>query len=106
MCYPENERADLIFRLRNEFRNKKYLGNAKMVSGAVRRGESLLEMYKGRVEYTHSKANWEKTGGARSVDDVWDRLQHTTRFTIPGLANYRHSKPVGSYHSSMGTMRR
>jgi hypothetical protein len=108
LCYPENERSDLIFRLRNEFRNKRYLGNPKMMANALRRGESLLEMYRSRLEYSESKAGWAKGGtkGARSVDDVWDRIQHTTKFTIPGLANYTHSKPVGSYHTSAGTMRR
>ena len=106
LCYPENERADLIFRLRNEFRNKKYLGNMKMIGSAMRRGESLLEMYRSRVEYSSSKAGWNRSKGAKSVDDVWDRLQHTTKFTIPGLANYSNSKPVGSYHNTMANMRR
>lgn len=76
--YPENERHDLIFRLRNEFRSKRYMGHKRLVGKAYARGQSLLDMYKGRLEYSESiveRRLVSRAGAAalRAERDIFDR---------------------------------
>eukprot|EP00758_Cryptobia_borreli_P006603 Tbor_TRINITY_DN5184_c2_g10::TRINITY_DN5184_c2_g10_i1::g.25858::m.25858 len=108
MRYPPNERSDLIFRLRNEFRNKRNLGHPRMVTSAYKRGLSLLEMYKSRIEFSEAKASG---FGGRSIpggktnkkisissggnpDALWEHIQSATHGVLPGLRNYRNSMKI------------
>lgn len=106
--YPPQERPDLMFRLRNEFRSKRNLAGPKVISSSVRRGQCFLEVQKSVLdaravrESGYTKRNGRrqrelslKSSGPhqKSVDRVFDQVQDIAGHMLPGLKRYRASLP-------------
>jgi hypothetical protein len=47
--YPPSERYDLMFRLRNEFRSKRYIRGVELHK-AIRKGHNMFKHFRGKVE--------------------------------------------------------
>jgi hypothetical protein len=94
--HPPQERRDLAFRLRNEFRSKRNLAGSKQVGAAFRRGQGLLEVYRAQLDARDIRSSGmaAKGVGAQSVDGLWDQLQMQSNHILPGLRNYSTSRPV------------
>jgi hypothetical protein len=104
--YPPQERPDLKFRLRNEFRSKRNLAGPKVIGSAIRRGEAILEVQKSLLdtrivrESSHAKRNGvrpkrlsltSKGPSQHHVDRVFDQVQDIAGNMLPGLKGYRAS---------------
>jgi hypothetical protein len=108
--YPPQERLDLMFRLRNEFRSKRTLAGHKVISAAVRRGQAVLEVQKSILDARGVRES--SAGGGRrprtlslpgdrnpheSVDRIFDQVQNVAGHMLPGLKRYRASLPGPSH---------
>ncbi|CAD2221446.1 Complex 1 protein (LYR family), putative [Angomonas deanei] len=103
---PE-ERADLLFRLRNEFASKRHLSGPKMISAAIRKGEGILALQRQILDAKEVKQRslGGRQDGAQSVDGLWDQLRTVSGNVLPGLQNYGASRPIsgGSYTRQAST---
>jgi hypothetical protein len=101
---PE-ERRDLLFRLRNEFTNKRHLRGPRVVSAALKRGEGILALQRQILESREVRRGTSRDGGAQSVDALWDQLQVVSGHVLPGLKNYECSLSIskGSYPTQAST---
>lgn len=100
--YPPQERPDLLFRLRNEFRSKRHLSGPRVIAMALKRGQGVLDVQRSIVEGRDIRQQGTlQKNGARSVDAVWDRVQQLSGNMLPGLRNYSASRPIagGRYAS-------
>ena len=99
--HPPQERRDLAFRLRNEFRSKRHLAGPKQVVAACRRGQGILEVYKSQLDSKDIRSSGlaSRGIGAQCVDALWDQVQMQSNNILPGLRNYSSSKTIsgGSY---------
>ncbi|AAQ15849.1 hypothetical protein, conserved [Trypanosoma brucei gambiense DAL972] len=99
--HPPQERADLLFRLRNEFHSRRHLSAPKLISAAIRRGEGILNVQRGLMESrsVRARAVASRERGAQSVDGLWDQLQIVSGHMLPGLRNFSASRGLsrGSY---------
>lgn len=105
--FPPQERQDLIFRLRNEFRSKRHLAGSKVIVGALKRGEGVLEVQKSMLEMRGIKASGAvRKGGSAvgNVDVVFEQLQTTAGHMLPGLKNYKSSvKKCGERYADVAS---
>ncbi|KAF8279707.1 putative Complex 1 protein (LYR family) [Trypanosoma cruzi] len=99
--HPPQERADLLFRLHNEFYRRRHLTSPKMITGAIKRGEGILNVQRSMLESKTLRARGvsSREQGAQNVDGLWDQLQMLSGHVLPGLRNFRPSRNVlkGSY---------
>ncbi|CUG92589.1 Hypothetical protein, putative [Bodo saltans] len=110
--YPPQERPDLMFRLRNEFRSKRHLAGSKIIRSAVRRGQAILEVQKSLLdtravkESTHAqrggvrpkRLSLTSSGASQShVDRVFDQVQDIAGHMLPGLKGYKASLNVPAH---------
>ncbi|RNF02171.1 hypothetical protein TraAM80_06559 [Trypanosoma rangeli] len=99
--YPPQERADLLFRLHNEFHRRRHLASPKMITAAIKRGEGILNVQRSMLESRTLRARGvsSREHGAQNVDGLWDQLQILSGHVLPGLRNFRPSRDVlkGSY---------
>ncbi|KEG08617.1 hypothetical protein DQ04_06801030 [Trypanosoma grayi] len=99
--HPPQERADLLFRLHNEFHRRRHLSNPKVITAAIKRGEGILNVQRSMLESRtlRARAVSSKENGAQSVDGLWDQLQMVSGHVLPGLRNFEPSRSVskGSY---------
>lgn len=103
--HPPQERRDLFFRLRNEFRSKRNLSGSKAVRSALRRGEGILEAQKSLLDTrrtTQSGLAGRRQHGAQCVDNVFDQLRCVAGHVLPGLRNYKSSLPLLSQRYAEG----
>jgi len=94
--HAPQDRQDLAFRLRNEFRSKRYMAGPRQISNAVRRGQGIYDVQKAMLE-SKSMRRSGLTGkglGAQCVDALWDQLQISSNNIIPGLRNFSSSRQI------------
>lgn len=107
--YPPQERQDLFFKLRNEFRSKRNLAGPRVIRAALRRGHGILEVQKSLLDSRHVRQSGlvskgsakggqsplrRPSGGAQCVDALFDQVQAVAGHVLPGLKNFRHSLPT------------
>ncbi|RNC54464.1 hypothetical protein TcCL_ESM08111 [Trypanosoma cruzi] len=73
----------------------------KMITGAIKRGEGILNVQRSMLESKTLRARGvsSREQGAQNVDGLWDQLQMLSGHVLPGLRNFRPSRNVlkGSY---------